>query len=76
MLDFCYNMYMENENYQLLLDKLKSYDSKIEELEKMVKDVTSLNRTLLNTNSSGSADSSQSAVERHKELENKLKEAL
>lgn len=67
---------MENENYQLLLDKLKSYDSKIEELEKMVKDVTSLNRTLLNTNSSGSADSSQSAVERHKELENKLKEAL
>ena len=44
---------MENENYQLLLDKLKEYDSKIEGLEKMVKDVTSFNRTLLETHSTG-----------------------
>lgn len=67
---------MENENYQLLLDKLKEYDSKMEELEKMVKDVTSFNRTLLNTHSTGDASSSQSAEARHKELEKKLKEAL
>lgn len=67
---------MENENYQLLLDKLKEYDSKIEGLEKMVKDVTSFNRTLLETHSTGDTNSSQSAEARHKELEKKLKEAL
>lgn len=67
---------MENENYQLLLDKLKEYDSKIEALENKVKDVTSLNRDLLNTRSTQEPNSSQSALERHKELEKKLKEAL
>ena len=66
---------MENENYQLLLDKLKEYDSKIEELEQKVKDVTSFNRTLLNTHSS-ETNSSQDATKRHNELEKKLKEAL
>lgn len=67
---------MEEENYQLLLDKLKDYDSKITALEKKVADVTAFNKTLLTTKSSDLPNSSQDAQKRHQELEAKLKEAL
>lgn len=67
---------MENENYQILLDKLKEYDAKIESLQKKVEDVTAFNRTLLTTKASDLPNSHEDKVKRHKELESKLKEAL
>lgn len=67
---------MEEENYQLLLDKLKDYDSKIASLEKKVADVTAFNKTLLTTKSSDLPNSHEDQVKRHQELEKKLKEAL
>lgn len=67
---------MENENYQILLDKLKEYDVKIESLQKKVEDVTAFNRTLLTTKSSDLPNSTEDKAKRHKELESKLKEAL
>lgn len=63
-----------NDNYQLLLEKFKEYDSKIEALEKANADIVAMNRELLTT----SEPKSQGATttERRAELEKKLKEGL
>ncbi len=67
---------MENENYQILLDKLAEYDEKIASLQKKIEDVTTFNRTLLTTKSSEISSTPTDKAKRHQELEKKLKEAL
>lgn len=63
-----------SDNYKLLLEKFKEYDSKIEALEKSNADIIAMNRELLST----SEPKSQGATttERRAELEKKLKEGL
>ena len=60
------------DNYNMLLEKLKETEAKMEALEKKVGDVVSMNRSLLNSSSAPVIDKDK----RKAELGKRLKEAL
>lgn len=64
---------MEEENYNILLEKLQAYDQKISELEEKIKDVTAFNKTLLNTSAPVTSTPKE---DRLAKLEEKLKGAF
>ena len=61
---------MEDENYNLLLQKLQDQDAKIEAIEKRCKDLIALNEALYNTKDE---PTSINKANRHDELKKKLK---
>ena len=61
---------MEDENYNLLLQRLQEQDTKIEAIEKRCKDLIALNEALYNTKDE---PTSINKAERHDELKKKLK---
>ena len=65
---------MEQENYEMLLQRLNELDNKIGETGKRIDDVTDFNRTLLNTKEPSQPQKSKE--ERMAYLEKKLKEGL
>lgn len=65
---------MEQENYEMLLQRINEVDNKINETSKRIDDVTDFNRTLLNTKEPSQPQKSKEV--RMAYLEKKLKGGL
>lgn len=67
---------MEDENYKAILEKFKSYDKQIEDMQKRLDDTLAFNRQLLNTRDTSTAEETESKERYQKELQAKLDRAF
>lgn len=65
---------MSEENYKALLAKISTLEAKVDSQDKLIKDVTTLNKSLLNT--TVMPQQTNTAEQRHEELHKKLMEGL
>lgn len=65
---------MSAENYEALVAKISNLEARIDTQDKVIKDVTSLNKSLLNT--TVMPQQTNTAEQRHEELHKKLMEGL
>lgn len=68
------SMQISEENYKLLVGKIHSLEQRIDNQDKYIKDITSMNKELLNTTIAPQQHTS--AEQRHAELDKLLKEGL
>lgn len=65
---------MSEENYKMLLAKISNLEARVDIQDKVINDMTSLNKALLNTTEK--PQQTITAEQRHNDLAKKLKEGL